>query len=101
MPAISAVPCGSNSLQLHICETGLGEPINVLLLRREQHPHVGEEAGKPVGGMDGSNEAGLATLLNDAVSLLDTTLGIGPILDAEKKNEGSQRIVVESQFAFE
>lgn len=52
MPSDTAVPLRSNPLQLDIPKPSLLEPLDVLFLLGEEHPHVGEEAGQPEGRVD-------------------------------------------------
>jgi hypothetical protein len=58
-----SVPAWSNSLNLHVCETSLGEPFHILVFCGEEHPYVSEKPGKPKCGMHGTDKAGLASLL--------------------------------------
>lgn len=43
MTTDAAVPFGADSFQLNIDETSLFKPLLVLLLLREEHPHVCKE----------------------------------------------------------
>lgn len=86
MATNSPVPAWPNSLNLHVCETSLGEPVQVLVFCWEEHPYISKESGKPKCGMHGTNEAGLASLLQHSISLCNASLRIGPVLNAAISN---------------
>jgi len=107
MATNASVPAGSYSLELHVGETRLGEPVDVLLLRRKEHPYIGEKPGEPKCGMHGTDEASLPSLLQHSVRFCNAALRIGPVLNAagnknsqlpknEQKEKGPDRIEIPS-----
>lgn len=82
MPANPTVPLRANSLQLHVCETCLCEPVNVFLFCWEQHPHVCKKSREPECRMHGTNETRFSSLLEHSVSFSDTALRVRPVLNA-------------------
>jgi len=65
VPPHPPVPLGPYALDLDVLEPGPLEPLQVLRLRGEQHPGVGEQAGEPEGGVDRADQAGQAPRLDD------------------------------------
>lgn len=76
MAAHASVPLGPDAGDLHVLKAGRGEPVEVLLLGREEHPRVGEEARHGEGGMDGAYQACLPACLDYSVRLLNHTHGV-------------------------
>lgn len=86
MPSDTTVPFWSNPFELDILEPCLFEPLNILLFLREEHPHVSEKARQPEGWVHGANHASHSTKPQNPVSFLDSSLRIGPILDAVQQS---------------
>lgn len=85
VPANATVPLGANPLKLNVLETSFREPLNVLFLLGEKHPHICKEARKPEGWVDWANETCFPTYLENSVGFSNTPLRVRPVLNAVSK----------------
>mmetsp|Transcript_7999 Transcript_7999/g.19619 ORF Transcript_7999/g.19619 Transcript_7999/m.19619 type:complete len:223 (-) Transcript_7999:119-787(-) len=80
------VPPGPDPLELNILEASSSEPVDVLLLRGEEHPRVREEPRDGVRRVHGPDDAREPPRFEDSVGLADAALGLWPVLDAASRH---------------
>mmetsp|Transcript_1144 Transcript_1144/g.3445 ORF Transcript_1144/g.3445 Transcript_1144/m.3445 type:complete len:294 (+) Transcript_1144:917-1798(+) len=97
MAAHAPVPAGTDALYLHIREASVREPIHVLLLSGEQHPHVREEAREPERGVHRPNQARSSALFDHTVCFLDSPLRLRPVFNASRRHISVEAVGIEGQ----